>query len=228
MLKDIGFNDMRLPYIEDRKIGCIAALSPIFAGFFLGFVFCLVICLCSGCSSKKNVTTSVVVDSTAMSATTEIGVLNTEATAFKNLSLHFDTLEMWLSPDISHSWPISPTPDPDGNATAETAVARPSTSMGVPGASSGMPFNLAELISSMGGGAPIYIRGVGAGLDASSNTSAKESETKIHADTTSNKVGKQEDSHEDVDRTAVSKPPDMTWVIIAGFAILAILIYFKK
>ena len=80
----------------------------------------------------------------------------------------------------------------------------------------------------MGGGAPIYLRGVGVGLDASSNSSAKESETKIHADTTSNKVAKQEDSHEDVDRTAVSKPPDMTWVIIAGFAILALLIFFKK
>lgn len=212
---------------DKRKIGCAAALLPIFAGFFLGGVICFLICLC-GCRSQKSVTTSVAVDSAAMSATTEIGVANSEATSMKNLSLHFDTLEMWLSPDISHSWPISPTPDPDGNATAETAVARPSTSMGVPGASSGMPFNLAELISSMGGGAPIYLRGVGAGLDASSNSSAKESETKIHADTTSNKVGKQEDSHEDVDRTAVSKPPDMTWVIIAGFAILALLIFFKK
>ena len=179
---------------DKRKIGCAAALLPIFAGFFLGGVICFLICLC-GCRSQKSVTTSVAVDSAAMSATTEIGVANSEATSMKNLSLHFDTLEMWLSPDISHSWPISPTPDPDGNATAETAVARPSTSMGVPGASSGMPFNLAEL---------------------------------IHADTTSNKVAKQEDSHEDVDRTAVSKPPDMTWVIIAGFAILALLIFFKK
>lgn len=212
---------------DKRKIGCAAALLPIFAGFFLGGVICFLICLC-GCRSQKSVTTSVAVDSAAMSATTEIGLVNSEATSMKNLSLHFDTLEMWLSPNISHSWPISPTPDPDGNATAETAVARPSTSMGVPGASSGMPFNLAELISSMGGGAPIYLRGVGAGLDASSNSSTKESETKIHADTTSNKVGKQEDSHEDVDRTAVSKPPDMTWVIIAGFAILALLIFFKK
>ncbi len=212
---------------DKRKIGCAAALLPIFAGFFLGGVICFLICLC-GCRSQKSVTTSVAVDSAAMSATTEIGVANSEATSMKNLSLHFDTLEMWLAPDISHSWPISPTPDPDGNATAETAVARPSTSMGVPGASSGMPFNLAELISSMGGGAPIYLRGVGADLNASSNSSAKESETKIHADTTSNKVGKQEDSHEDVDRTAVSKPPDMTWVIIAGFAILALLIFFKK
>ena len=212
---------------DKRKIGCAAALLPIFAGFFLGGVICFLICLC-GCRSQKSVTTSVAVDSAAMSATTEIGVANSEATSMKNLSLHFDTLGMWLSPDISHSWPISPTPDPDGNATAETAVARPSTSMGVPGASSGMPFNLAELISSMGGGAPIYLRGVGASLDASSNSSAKESETKIHADTTSNKVAKQEDSHEDVDRTAVSKPPDMTWVIIAGFAILALLIFFKK
>lgn len=212
---------------DKRKIGCAAALLPIFAGFFLGGVICFLMCLC-GCRSQKSVTTSVAVDSAAMSATTEIGVANYEATSMKNLSLHFDTLEMWLSPDISHSWPISPTPDPDGNATAETAVARPSTSMGVPGASSGMPFNLAELISSMGGGAPIYLRGVGAGLDASSNSSAKESETKIHADTTSNKVSKQEDSHEAVDRTAVSKPPDMTWVIIAGFATLALLIYFKK
>lgn len=212
---------------DKRKIGCAAALLPIFAGFFLGGVICFLICLC-GCRSQKSVTTSVAVDSAAMSATTEIGLVNSEATSMKNLSLHFDTLEMWLSPNISHSWPISPTPDPDGNATAETAVARPSTSMGVPGASSGMPFNLAELISSMGGGSPIYLRGVGADLNASSNTSAKESETKIHADTTSNKVGKQEASHEDVDRTAVSKPPDMTWVIIAGFAILALLIFFKK
>lgn len=212
---------------DKRKIGCAAALLPIFAGFFLGGVICFLMCLC-GCRSQKSVTTSVAVDSAAMSAITEIGVANYEATSMKNLSLHFDTLEMWLSPDISHSWPISPTPDPDGNATAETAVARPSTSMGVPGASSGMPFNLAELISSMGGGAPIYLRGVGAGLDSSSNSSAKESKTKIHADTTSNKVSKQEDSHEAVDRTAVSKPPDMTWVIIAGFATLALLIYFKK
>lgn len=200
---------------DKRKIGCAAALLPIFAGFFLGGVICFLICLC-GCRSQKSVTTSVAVDSAAMSATTEIEVANTEATSMQNLSLHFDTLEMWVAPDInsfSHFSALSPTPDREGSETVEKAVSFPFFSQGT------LP---------MGGMTPIYIRGVGANLDASSNSSAKENETKIHADTTSNNVSKKEDSHEDVDRTAVSKPPDMTWVIIAGFATLALLIYFKK
>ena len=213
---------------KQQKQGCATGLFSIFLGFALGLIFCFLITFCAGCRSQKSVTTSVAVDSTAISATTEIGVTNSQATAMQNLSLHFDTLEMWLDPGISQHLPISPTLDPDGNATAETAVARPSKSNGVRDDSFGTPFNLAELLSSMRGVAPIYVRGVGANLDASSNSSAKGSETKIHADTTSNNVARQEDSHEDVDRTAVSEPPNTTWVIIAGFAILALLIYFKK
>lgn len=200
---------------KEHKTGCAAGLCSIFLGFFLGFLFCLLICLC-GCRSQKSVTTSVAVDSTAMSATTEIEVANTEATSMQNLSLHFDTLEMWVAPDInsfSQFAALSPTPDREGSETAEKAVSFPFFSRGT---------------SPIGGMTPIYIRGVGASLDASSNYSGKENETKIHADTTSNNVSKKEDSHEDVDRTAVSKPPNMTWIIIAGFATLALLIYFKK
>lgn len=200
---------------KEHKTGCAAGLCSIFLGFFLGFLFCLLICLC-GCRSQKSVTTSVAVDSTTQSATTEIEVANTEATSMQNLSLHFDTLEMWVAPDInsfSHFSALSPTPDREGSETAEKAVSFPFFSQGT------LP---------MGGMTPIYIRGVGASLDASSNSSAKENETKIHADTTSNNVSKKEDSHENVDRTAVSKPPNMTWIIIAGFATLALLIYFKK
>lgn len=211
---------------DKRKIGCAAALLPIFAGFFLGGVICFLICLC-GCRSQKSVTTSVAVDSTSTSATTEIGVANSEATSMKNLSLHFDTLEMWLAPDISHSWPISPTPDPDGNATAETAVARPS----LPGSSmsgSAATFNLAELLGLAKGQQPIYVRATGTTMGSETATNAKQQEVKIKLDSDSTKVAKREDSNEDIDRTAVSKPPDMTWVLIVGFVILALLIYFKK
>lgn len=221
-LKVIGFN-----MDKQQKIGCAASICAIFVGFFLGFLFCFLICLCSGCRSQKSVTASVAVDSTTQSATTEMAVSTTEASTMQNISLHFDTLEMWMAPDISLISQISPTPDREGNETAETAVSRPSTSKGVRDDSFVTPFNLAELLS-MSGGSPIYVRGMGANLNASSNSSAKDSETKIHADTTSNNVARQEDSNEEVDRTAVAKPPDTTWVIIVGFAILALLIYFKK
>ena len=81
---------------DKRNNGCAAALLPIFAGFFLGGVLCFLICLCGGCHSQKSVTTSVAVDSAAMSATTEIGVANSEATSMKNLSLHFDPISLTL------------------------------------------------------------------------------------------------------------------------------------
>ncbi len=196
-----------------QKQGCATGLCSVFLGFFLGFLFCIVICLCSGCRSQKSVTTSVAVDSTAMSATTEIEVTNAESTSMQNLSLHFDTLEMWLSPDITTFSHLSPTPYREGSETAEKAVSFPFFSQGT---------------SPMGGMTPIYLRGVGASLDASSNLSSKDNETKIHTDTTTNDVSKKEDTHEDVDRTVVSKPPDMTWVLVTGIIILALLIYFKK
>ena len=200
---------------KEHKTGCAAGLCSIFLGFFLGFLFCLLICLC-GCRSQKSVTTSVAVDSTAMSATTEIEVANSEATTLQNLSLHFDTLEMWVAPDInsfSHFAALSPTPDREGSETAEKAVSFPFFSQGT------LP---------MGGMTPIYIRGVGASLDASSNSSAKENETKIHADTTSNNVSKKEDSHEDVDRTAVSKPPNTTLIIITCVAMILALLAIQR
>lgn len=201
---------------KEHKTGCAAGLCSIFLGFFLGFLFCLLICLCGGCRSQKSVTTSVAVDSTAMSATTEIEVANTEATSMQNLSLHFDTLEMWVAPDInsfSHFSALSPTPDREGSETAEKAVSFPFFSQGT------LP---------MGGMTPIYIRGVGASLDASSNSSAKENGTKIHADTTSNNVSKKEDTHEDVDRTAVSKPPNTTLIIITCVAMILALLAIQR
>lgn len=208
---------------EMKPQGCV--LAPIFVGFFLGFVICLLICLCDSCHSQKSVTTSVAVDSTEMSATTEIGVTNSEATAMQNLSLHFDTLEMWLAPDISHYASFSPS-DPDGNATAGMAVAQPS-----PSPPSVAPFNLTNLLPEQTGNGrmkPIYIKATGATMGKESAETHKNSETKIVQDTTSSAVGKKEDVKEDVDRTAVSKPPNMTWIIIAGFVTLALLIYFKK
>ena len=203
----------------DEKGSAGTALFSVFIGFILGALACFLICLC-GCRSQKSVTTSVAVDSAAISTTTEIGVVNSEATSLQNLSLHFDSLEMWFAPDITPPAPVSSTPAPDdGNATASTAVAQPSPAQLA-------PFNLADLLTS--GKQPIYIKAAGATIGSESETTSKSNETKIVNDSTSNAINKREDSNEEVDRTAVAKPPDTTWVLIAGFVILALLIYFKK
>ena len=204
----------------DEKGSAGTALFSVFIGFILGALACFLICLC-GCRSQKSVTTSVAVDSAAISTTTEIGVVNSEATSLQNLSLHFDSLEMWLTPNIASFLPASSTLGPaDGNATANSAVAGPSQLQNV------APFNLADLLFS--GGQPIYIKATGATIGSETATNEKNSEIKMVSDSTAGAINKREDSNEEVDRTAVAKPPDTTWVLIAGFAILALLIYFKK
>ncbi|MBR5640475.1 MAG: hypothetical protein IKW83_12260 [Muribaculaceae bacterium] len=202
---------------KEQKTGCAAGLCSIFLGFFLGFLFCLLICLCSGCRSQKSVTTSVAVDSTAMSATTEIEATNTEATSMQNFSLHFDTLEMWLAPDInsfSQFAALSPTPDREGSETAEKAVS--------------FPFFSQNTSPMVGGVTPIYIRATGATIGSESAASSKSSETKVSTDSTSTDVSKKEDSHEDVDRTAVSKPPNTTLIIITCVAMILALLAIQR
>ena len=76
----------------------LKALAPVLTGFLVGVIMCFIICLFNGCNTQKSTITSLAVDSTAMSSSTEMGLSKSEISAYKNLSLHFDSLEMLITP----------------------------------------------------------------------------------------------------------------------------------
>ncbi len=183
----------------------LKALAPVFAGFLLGAVMCLMICLLNGCHTQKSSVTSVVVDSTAMSSSTEIGISNSESSAYKNLSLRFDSLEMWIAPQLPSLY--------NAEATGDTSVALSSFNCSMPG--NYLPY-------------PLYLKAAGATLSGEEGSHKRQEDVVAKKDTVYLNVKSNENSKNDVDRTAVAKPPDLTWIVIAGFATLALLIYFKK
>lgn len=181
------------------------ALAPVFAGFLLGAVMFLMICLLNGCHTQKSSVTSVVVDSTAMLSSTEIGISNSESSAYKNLSLRFDSLEMWIAPQLPSLY--------NAEATGDTSAALSSFNCSMPG--NYLPY-------------PLYLKAAGATLSGEEGSHKRQEDMVAKKDTVYLNVKSNEKSKNDVDRTAVAKPPDLTWIVIAGFATLALLIYFKK
>lgn len=181
------------------------ALAPVFAGFFLGAVMCFMICLLNGCHTQKSSVTSVVVDSTAMLSSTEIGISNSESSAYKNLSLRFDSLEMWIAPQLPSLY--------NAEATGDTSVALSSFNCSMPG--NYLPY-------------PLYLKAAGATLSGEEGSHKRQEDVVAKKDTVYLNAKSNENTKNDVDRTAVAKPPDLTWIVIAGFATLALLIYFKK
>ena len=186
--------------------GCILCL-PIFKGFILGGLFCLIICLLSGCHSQKKVVETVSVDSVAQTTETASTCVNSEATSIKNLSLQFDSLEMILFP------PLAPTV----GATCDSLVApRVGGSL------------LTELFPS-GYQAPIYLRASRASLASeSAQKSTVDSSSAVRNDASIDTRSHSDRSDETV-RTAVSKPPDINWTFIICFAVFcaSIIICFR-
>lgn len=194
-------------YVE--KKGCPAGLCSIFLGFLLGAIFCFLICLCSGCHSQKKVIESVSVDSVTQTTETESTFVNSEASSIKNLSLRFDSLEMILFP------PLAPTV----GATCDSLVA-----LRVGGSL------LSELFPS-GYQAPIYLRASRASLASESAQKSTVDSTTHKEKEASSDLRSRSDRSEDVDTTAVAKPPDINWIIISiltGIIVLLCITNFTK
>lgn len=183
------------------------ALAPVFAGFFLGAVMCLMICLLNGCHTQKSSVTSVVVDSTAMLSSTEIGISNSESSAYKNLSLRFDSLEMWIAPQLPSLY--------NAEATGDTSVALSSFNCSMPG--NYLPY-------------PLYLKAAGATLSGEEGSHKRQENIVAKKDTVYLNVKSNEKSKNDVDRTAVAKPPDINWTFIICFVVFcaSIIFFFKK
>lgn len=193
---------------KQRINGCILCL-PTVIGFILGGLFCLIICLLSGCHSQKKVLETVSVDSVAQTTEAASTCVNSEATSIKNRSLQFDSLEMILFP------PLAPTV----GATSDSQVApRFGGSL------------LTELFPS-GYQAPIYLRASRASLASESAQKSTVDSTTHREKEASSDLRSSSDRSEDVDTTAVAKPPDMNWIIIAiltGIIILLLINNFTK
>ena len=192
---------------KKRINGCILCL-PTFIGFILGGLFCLIICLLSGCHSQKKVVETVSLDSVAQTTEAASTCVNSEATSIKNLSLQFDSLEILYLP------PFAPT----SGATGGTLVAPQAEGE----SRDASPYSIIQ---------PIYLRASRASLASeSAQKSTVDSSSAVRNDASID-VRSRSDRSEDIDTTAVAKPPDMNWIIIAiltGIIILLLITNFTK
>lgn len=169
-------------------------------------LFCLIICLLSGCHSQKKVVETVSVDSVAQTKETVSTFVNSEATSFKNLSLQFDSLEILYLP------PFAPT----AGATGGTLVAPQAEDE----SRNAFPNPIFQ---------PIYLRASRASLASeSAQKSTVDSSSAVRKDANIDMRSRSDRSDETV-RTAVSKPPDINWTFIICFAVFcaSIIICFR-
>ena len=193
-----------------HNCGCFLAVLPIVIGFILGGLFCFIICLLSGCHSNKKIVESVSVDSVVQTTETETTFVNKDFSSLSNLSLQFDSLEILAFPSLA------------------LAAGAPGDSLGVPPSGA---FNISNYFPSMLNQAPIYLRASRASLASERAEQSTVDSTTVKEKEASSDLRSRSDRSEDVDTTAVAKPPDMNWIIIAiltGIIILLLITNFTK
>lgn len=172
--------------------------------------------MCSSCSSKKTLAVSDHTETVSVSTTTENVLQQSTASAISNLSLHLDSLEMWLFPGMSFRYG-----DPVADSTTAAAVAEQMKS--IPG------YFDSSLARKSNAVTPVLLRAKGVALSNKTEDYNSSVSLQSRADSSSHQCHTDGQLQQNTDTTTIAKPPDTKLIFVALASILiAFIVYLAK